>query len=369
MSTREAIEAHARRGEKLLAIKFYRELTGEGLAESKRAVEAFIAAGRWGEGTPFASAAATVPVSAAASPSVDLAALSLLVVRGEKIAAIKALRQMTGWGLAVTKAAVDVYCERRVWGAEVLERAGVAPGEMPVVVPLEALAQAGAFARAGEKIAAIKALRRVVEIGLKEAKNAVERFVADGVWPRAVLEAPLARADEAGSTGVAAVSVGSTTSTRASPASANPGTGASPASAGPGPGARPGTGASSGVRPGASQAATRPVLTPAAAEAAAALVKRIGGGSVDAIHEVEKDFARGYLAIRGERAYFLTRRFDRWEVEREYGRHEGVSAEVRASLSRVELRLRKSFVYDSIHGLDEDTARAIGRLLDERFEE
>lgn len=364
MSTREAIEAHARRGEKLLAIKFYRELTGEGLAESKRAVEAFIAAGRWGEGTPFASAAASVQVSAAASPSVDLAALSLLVVRGEKIAAIKALREMTGWGLAVAKAAVDVYCERRVWGAEVLERAGVAPGEMPVVVPLEALAQAGAFARAGEKIAAIKALRRVVEIGLKEAKNAVERFVADGVWPRAVLEAPLARADEAGSTGAAAVSAGSTTSTRASSASASPAS-ASPASARPGPG----TGASSGGRPGASQAATRPALTPAAAEAAAALVKRIGGGSVDAIHEVEKDFARGYLAIRGERAYFLTRRFDRWEVEREYGRHEGVSAEVRASLSRVELRLRKSFVYDSIHGLDEDTARAIGRLLDERFEE
>ncbi|MBK8266760.1 MAG: hypothetical protein IPK80_36220 [Nannocystis sp.] len=58
MITREQIEQHARSGRKIQAIKDYRELTRSGLAESKSAVEDFIAYGRWGAQTPFAAVAA-----------------------------------------------------------------------------------------------------------------------------------------------------------------------------------------------------------------------------------------------------------------------------------------------------------------------
>ena len=48
----EAAQAHADRGELIPAIRAYREATGMGLAEAKRAVEEYLARGRPGGGSP-----------------------------------------------------------------------------------------------------------------------------------------------------------------------------------------------------------------------------------------------------------------------------------------------------------------------------
>ncbi|MCA9661488.1 MAG: hypothetical protein KC486_24320 [Myxococcales bacterium] len=97
---------------------------------------------------------------------------------------------------------------------------------------------------------------------------------------------------------------------------------------------------------------------------AAAIAERLGVRALDRLYEVEKDFARGYLAIVGDAAHFVIKRFGDWDVDETYARSDGVSAELRSSLSRIELRLRKTFIADAITGLDEATARAIALLLD-----
>ena len=82
-----------RTGQKIEAIKQYRERTGSGLKEAKDAVEAL----ERGEALPTAKAVLT---------TVDQDVLSL-VREGKKIAAIKLYRDKTGVGLVEAKAAVE----------------------------------------------------------------------------------------------------------------------------------------------------------------------------------------------------------------------------------------------------------------------
>jgi ribosomal protein L7/L12/DNA-binding beta-propeller fold protein YncE len=95
----------ARAGEKIQAIKLYRELTGLGLAESKDAVE------RIERGEPLAMQQTsfggfTVPVNSD-QHSVVLGQVKELVRNGQKIEAIKLLRQAFGVGLKEAKEAAD----------------------------------------------------------------------------------------------------------------------------------------------------------------------------------------------------------------------------------------------------------------------
>jgi ribosomal protein L7/L12 len=85
------------RGQKIGAIKVYREATGLGLAESKDAVEAIERAGD------------LEPVSdrPALTHEVDEQLLRDLLAAGKKIEAIKVYRDTTGLGLAECKAAVE----------------------------------------------------------------------------------------------------------------------------------------------------------------------------------------------------------------------------------------------------------------------
>lgn len=82
-------------GNKIEAIKQYRQLTGAGLAEAKSAVEA-IEAGR---------SIGTAPMAAASNQDID--EIQAAVFAGDKIKAIKIYRASTGEGLKESKDFID----------------------------------------------------------------------------------------------------------------------------------------------------------------------------------------------------------------------------------------------------------------------
>lgn len=103
------IKAEIAAGNKITAIKLYREATGAGLAEAKEAVE-LIAAGK------------PPPSSAASTPSTDaMQEVSALVAAGNKIEAIRGYRTAAGVDLKAAKDAVDAL-EAQINPAAVMTR-------------------------------------------------------------------------------------------------------------------------------------------------------------------------------------------------------------------------------------------------------
>jgi ribosomal protein L7/L12 len=88
-------------GDKIGAIKLYREKASVGLAEAKSAIEQMQTQLRG-----FASAELTLPTTAPASP-VQTTAITEALFAGRKIAAIKLYREQTKVGLAEAKHAVE----------------------------------------------------------------------------------------------------------------------------------------------------------------------------------------------------------------------------------------------------------------------
>ncbi len=143
-----------RQGEKIQAVKLYREQTGVGLAEAKAAVEAIE------RGAPLP----------ALDVNLEQQILDLLAT-SRKIEAIKLLREHAGLGLAEAKAAV-----------ESLERGVPLPGLPSVDGNLER--QILEQMAAGNKIGAIKLHREQTNAGLKESKDYVEALAArHGIAP------------------------------------------------------------------------------------------------------------------------------------------------------------------------------------------
>ena len=105
-----------------------------------------------------------------ALPEYERTTIAELLARGQKIEAIKRYRTLTGVGLKEAKDAVEAW-----------ERAGSAP-DIPTATPSPApggdIAEVHALARSGKKIEAIKRYRELTGVGLKEAKDAVERMEA-----------------------------------------------------------------------------------------------------------------------------------------------------------------------------------------------
>ncbi len=91
----EPIRAAAVAGKKIEAIKLYRQASGVGLAEAKKAVEA-LAAGRSINAAPMESAS-----------NDDINAIEAAVFAGEKIQAIRLYRDTTGEGLKESKDFID----------------------------------------------------------------------------------------------------------------------------------------------------------------------------------------------------------------------------------------------------------------------
>jgi ribosomal protein L7/L12 len=96
---REEVRSLLERGQKIEAIKRYRELTGAGLKEAKDAVEAIPREQVAPSGSPI-------------ERDLEDEVLSLLG-RGQKIEAIRRYRQRTGADLKTSKDAVDALAERR----------------------------------------------------------------------------------------------------------------------------------------------------------------------------------------------------------------------------------------------------------------
>lgn len=105
-----------------------------------------------------------LPPAAPALSAEDRAAIQALAASGNKIAAIKRVRELTGLGLKAAKE----YVEAGGWNL------GAAPAPMPPAAPNDALAEVYALARQGNKIAAIKRYRELTGVGLKEAKDYVD---------------------------------------------------------------------------------------------------------------------------------------------------------------------------------------------------
>jgi len=152
----EAIRDLLRRGNKINAIKSYRIQAGTGLKEAKYAVEAIEQEMRQTRTSDFAE-----------SPKEDDEIVRTLLA-GNRINAIKLYRQRTGVGLKEAKDAIDRMAQE-LKGAAVArnnqpERGLVDPDELQRLI------------NAGQKIQAIKYYREATGVGLKEAKDAVERI-------------------------------------------------------------------------------------------------------------------------------------------------------------------------------------------------
>lgn len=118
---REQVVALCRNGRKIEAIKLYREVTGKGLAQAKGDVEA------WERGERLDAPLAPMP-------SQDDASVEALLRNGQKIEAIKLVRQRTGLGLAEAKDAVEDM-ERRLRQGESVAASAPSTYEPGVVQP------------------------------------------------------------------------------------------------------------------------------------------------------------------------------------------------------------------------------------------
>ena len=152
----------AKQGDKIQAIKLYRERKGVSLEEAKRAVEAM------SDGTFTASGNAPAAPQPATAQPVNAGQIDQCIMRGEKIMAVKMYRQLHGVDLKTAKDAVDAR--------EMALRGSVSEPYQPAETS-QPMSQADPIDQCimrGEKIMAIKLYRERYQVGLKEAKDAVD---------------------------------------------------------------------------------------------------------------------------------------------------------------------------------------------------
>jgi ribosomal protein L7/L12 len=151
------LAAAMRSNQKIQAIKRYRELYNVGLKDAKDAVEAIMA----GAAAPPAAPPAPPPDNAL-QPELDR-----LIAADQKIMAIKHVRTVTNLGLREAKDAVE---------ARISELASQVPNKIaaPSAGPPGLQPKLDRLIRADQKILAIKHYKTLTNVGLKEAKDAVE---------------------------------------------------------------------------------------------------------------------------------------------------------------------------------------------------
>jgi ribosomal protein L7/L12 len=97
-----------------------------------------------------------------------------LVAAGQKIEAIKLLREATGLGLADAKNAIDAVGSGTPLPPHLLQQVAARTADAAAAeLPADVLAAAAA----GDRIRAIKLLREQRGLGLKEAKDLLDRVV------------------------------------------------------------------------------------------------------------------------------------------------------------------------------------------------
>jgi len=152
------LDAALRGGQKIAAIKRYRELYGVGLKEAKDAVEAIQA----GAPPPTPTPVIVPPPQPTLQPELDR-----LIAADQKLKAIKHYRDITNFGLKECKDAVEARMAE-------LDASPISPAMTPGMQP-----DLDRLIRANQKINAIKHYRTIVSVGLKEAKDAVEARMAE----------------------------------------------------------------------------------------------------------------------------------------------------------------------------------------------
>lgn len=164
-------------GQKIQAIKVYRELYGVGLKEAKDAVDVLMQ-------SPSMPLPAT-PVAPSSSSSMD--DVRKLIAAKQKIQAIKVYHELTGVGLKEAKDAVEVM----EGNAPLAPKAPSAPtmSTSGITVPPE-FGEVAELIQRGATIEAIKRYRELTGVGLKEAKDAVDEFIQYGRWVRSVPARP-----------------------------------------------------------------------------------------------------------------------------------------------------------------------------------
>lgn len=117
---------------------------------------------------PLRAKSSAAPGSAPAADT--FAQVRALLARGEKIEALKALRERTSMGLAEARAVVD----RLEAGGNPDSPAPASPA--PSQMPAELASKVRGLLQRGDKIAAIKLVRERMKLDLKDAKDLVDRF-------------------------------------------------------------------------------------------------------------------------------------------------------------------------------------------------
>lgn len=151
----------AHQGEKIQAIKLYRERKGVSLEEAKRAVDAMSA----GSFTTASEPSMAAPPQTSTSDALEI---DKCILRGQKISAIDLYRKQHGVDLRTARDAVDAREKLlRDHSIELYHPSPTAstPGEAD---------QIDQCILRGEKIMAIKLYREKHNVGLKEAKDAVD---------------------------------------------------------------------------------------------------------------------------------------------------------------------------------------------------
>lgn len=165
----DAIRRETLGGSKIQAIRLYREATGEGLLEAKEAIETFEA--RWrAEGL----AAAPAPAPLGQLTPEQFERIRREVLAGNKIQAIKLHRDATGVGLAEAKQSIE-HLAAQLSGPSSPPPPTLIPSARMELTP-EQLDQIKDALRAGNKIQAVKLYREATGSSLADSKNAIDVF-------------------------------------------------------------------------------------------------------------------------------------------------------------------------------------------------
>jgi ribosomal protein L7/L12 len=168
-------------GQKIEAIKRVRELTSLGLKEAKDYVESLPSA------SPASISAGRAISASPIEADVEREARALLA-GGNKIEAIKRVRELTSLGLKEAKDYVESLPSGQP--APITPHTSSAP-----VADVRDDPEMRALLAAGNKIAAIKRVRELTDMGLKEAKDYVESLPSGQPAPIAVRTSSTSIAD------------------------------------------------------------------------------------------------------------------------------------------------------------------------------
>lgn len=162
----DEVKAQIVLGNKIEAIRLYREATGVGLKEAKDAVEAME---RGEEVAALPVSNKTMVVGASSLDQVRVLALS-----GQKVAAISRYRELTGADLAAAKDAVEAMARGESVEAAIAAVSAGAAASSQFANSAELMDEVKRLLRAEKKIEAVKVYREYFNCGLAEAKDAVD---------------------------------------------------------------------------------------------------------------------------------------------------------------------------------------------------